>query len=215
MNASTVATRFHAASRSTDSVIEPRPQTCRVEPVRDLRADEAGELEPARHPDLAAGQAGHQPVAVLCGRDAGVLRGRPRRRRRPRPWCVRRTRCPPRGRPAPSAGRCRRASRRRRGSGGCRRCSRSARRTSRRPRPRSAARRSRRRASRRPAAFSQTIRPVVHASSSTPAGDRRSSTSSSKRVREEPSGPTSPAPTITTMSSRDGCRCSPSPSSAG
>ena len=49
--------------------------------------------------------------------------------------------------------------------------------------------------------FSQTIRPVVHASSSTPAGDRWSSTSSSKRVREEPSGPTSPAPTITTMSS--------------
>ncbi|SLH31464.1 Uncharacterised protein [Mycobacteroides abscessus subsp. abscessus] len=43
---------------------------------------------------------------------------------------------------------------------------------------------------------------MVQASSSTPAAESSSETSISKRVREEPYGPSSAAPTMTTMSSR-------------
>src|SRR6476661_6031364 len=48
---------------------------------------------------------------------------------------------------------------------------------------------------------SHTTSPVFQASSRTPAAESSSSTSISKRVREEPNGPSSPAPTMTTRSS--------------
>src|SRR5579884_3349874 len=50
----------------------------------------------------------------------------------------------------------------------------------------------------------QRISPVVQANSSTPAADSSLSTSISKRVRDEPYGPSSAPPTITTNS--DGSR---------
>src|SRR6476646_9433556 len=55
---------------------------------------------------------------------------------------------------------------------------------------------------------SQRISPVVQASSSTPAADSSLSTSISKRVRDEPYGPSSAPPTITTRSAGSTSRSS-------
>ena len=163
MNASTVATRFHAASRSTDSVIEPRPHTFGSNPSGTCAPTKRESLNrrgtriwlPAsRVTSQSPSSVGAMRVCFGVGLDEGVglvlgaydERGvlleedRDHERRgvvdhRPVVAVAADADAAPR----------------------------SARRTSRRPRPRSAARPTRRRASRRPAACSQTIRPVVHA----------------------------------------------------
>src|SRR6185312_2204286 len=55
---------------------------------------------------------------------------------------------------------------------------------------------------------SHLTRPVVQASSSTPAADSSLSTSTSNRVRDEPYGPSSAPPTITTRSAGSTSRSS-------
>src|SRR4030081_3862639 len=62
---------------------------------------------------------------------------------------------------------------------------------------------------------SQRINPVVQANSRTPAADSSFSTSISKRVREEPYGPISAPPTITTRSAGSTARSSHSGGGAG
>ena len=62
---------------------------------------------------------------------------------------------------------------------------------------------------------SQRISPVVQASSSTPAADSSLSTSISKRVRDEPYGPSSAPPTMTTRSAGSTSRSAHSGGGAG
>ncbi len=176
----------------------------RVEPGRDLRADGPRQLGLARHANLGARLAGNLPVAasrepaattVCSGSNSTNARGR-------RPPTTRRSVKSLSRNTLHQQRRCvigvdravvdeladaARARPRRRGS-------------ARPARPRRPAHRMRCRTSPACGSSSHLISPVVQASSSTPAADSSLSTSISKRVRDEPYGPSSAPPTMTTRS---------------
>ena len=189
----------------------------RVEPGRDLGADGPRQLGLSRNPDLGARLADDLPVAGVRA-PAGSPCAPDRTRRTP----ARRPRWTPRS--VKSLSRNTRHQQRRgvigvdravvdelaNSDSAPRRCRGSARRA----RIRRPARRIRCRTS-LVGSSSHLISPVVHASSSTPAADSSSSTSISNRVRDEPYGPSSAPPTMTTRSAGSTSRSSHAGGGAG